>query len=481
MASFRRRWIGAAAGVPVVGLMALLPTNVWAATQCDVSTNPISAAGCAVDHTIANAAGVVAQSAADSAVHAVTKWVVDTAVWLLDQLANVVLNSTSPVLSVDWFHAHYADMVAVAWVVAPIFLLLGIVQAILRSDLGLLGRILGQLVVVALLTTGAVALAQLLIGTVDQLSGFVARNSNADLHTFITGMGSTMSSAVAVGSTTGPPGGLPLFFAFLAGVLTVIGSALIWLELLARTLVIYAALLFFPVLLAAALWPRASGMVQLLAEVLVAVIVSKFIIVAIVALGVAALSATGSHSAADQNAGPSLLVGAGMLLVAAWAPWKFYRLMPTMEAAMTHQVGHSFHQGLTSARWRGQQAAQRVRQTRRLPLAGARSAPAKLGTAGVAAATVATAGLAAATNVVTNFGARVANGGNGPTAPRQGGTGVRPPWQSMGVARDANSFFRLLRVSRPSGGSNGVAKDANSYFQLLGVRPKQLPGGGTNG
>ena len=468
--------------LPLAGLVAgVLPRTAAAESTCGVEPNALDGLKCDIGHGIANAAGNVAQGFADQAERALTKWVVDGAVWLLQQLANVVFNTTSPVLSVDWFRAHYADMVAVAWVVAPIFLLLGVIQAILRADLGLMGRMLGQLVVVALLATGAVALAQLLIGTVDQLSSFVSRNSAADLHHFLDGMSGTMAASVAAAeSTSGPAGGLPLVFAFLAAVLTILGAVLIWLELLARTLVIYAAMLFFPVLLATALWPRASGMVQALAEVLVAVIVSKFIIVVIVAAGVAALTATGS-----QNAGPSLLIGGGMLLIAAWAPWKFYRLMPTMEAAMVHQVGRGFSQSMQQARWRGQQVAQHARQARRPPVAGPRSAPANLGSAGVAAATVATAGLAAATNVVTNFRDRVANGGgpsNGPVAPRQGGAGVPPPWQSMGVARDAGSFFRRLHAapSRPSGGSNGVAKDASSYFKLLGVTTKG-PGGGAGG
>ena len=87
--------------------------------------------------------------------------------------------------------------------------------------------------------------------------------------------------------------------------------------------------------------------------------------------------------------------------------------------------------------------------------------------------------LAAAMNVAAGIRDRVTDGA-GP-GPRRVGT---PPFmQSMGVAKDADSFFRLLRAapSRPSGSPNGVAKDAGSYFQLMGVKPKQLPGGGTNG
>jgi hypothetical protein len=77
------------------------------------------------------AVGGAAQGFAQSAVQAVTQWVVDAAIWLLNQLVNVIFSTSSPSLSADWFHAHYADMVAVAWVLSPIFLLLGVLQALL--------------------------------------------------------------------------------------------------------------------------------------------------------------------------------------------------------------------------------------------------------------------------------------------------------------------------------------------------------------
>jgi hypothetical protein len=93
--------------------------------------------------------------------------------------------------------------VAVAWVVAPLFLILGVVQAIIRADIGVLGRMAAQLLLVALLTTGAVAFAQLLIGSVDQLSAFVSRNSQHDLQDFLTvfltgTMTTAMDSSVSV-------------------------------------------------------------------------------------------------------------------------------------------------------------------------------------------------------------------------------------------------------------------------------------------
>src|SRR6266566_7669474 len=178
------RWRAVLAAVPglLVLLFALRPTSAVAADPdpcagqdpmhqgfCHVTTGVIGLPG--------DAAGAAANFAADQAERALTQWMVDAAVWLLNQIGNVVFNTASPVLTADWFRAHYADMVAVAWVVAPLFLILGVVQAIVRADLAVLGRMAAQLAFVAIFTVGAVSIAQLLIGTVDQLCDFVSRNA----------------------------------------------------------------------------------------------------------------------------------------------------------------------------------------------------------------------------------------------------------------------------------------------------------------
>jgi hypothetical protein len=157
-------------------LLASLPRIASADDPCSGQPNPVLGLRCDIGQGISNAAGGVAQFGADQAEQALTKWMVDTAVWLLNQLAGVILSTRSPDLTAGWWRTHYADMVAVAWVVAPLFLLLGVVQAIARADLGAFGRILGQLLAVAVLATGVVALAQMLISVVDQLSDFVSRN-----------------------------------------------------------------------------------------------------------------------------------------------------------------------------------------------------------------------------------------------------------------------------------------------------------------
>jgi type IV secretion system protein TrbL len=475
--------------------LALIPTGVLLARPAIVAaadpdpcaqymSSPQQYVVCKAGQGITNIPGDVAGAAvgfaADQAERALTQWVVDAAVWLLNQLGNVVFNTASPVLSADWFRAHYADMVAVAWVVAPLFLILGVIQAIVRADLAVLGRMAGQLAFVAIFTLGAVSIAQLLIGTVDQLSDFVSRNAQNDLHDFLTNtLGGTMTIAMSTSSINAVPAGqppsamLPMAFVFLSAVMIVLGSALIWLELLARTLVIYAALLFFPVLLAAAIWPRLSHVLHRFVELLVAVIVSKFIIVVIVAAGVAAIRAMNG-----QGQGPALLVGAGLLLLAAWAPWKFYRLLPLMEAGVLHHAAEPFQSGWHRIRTQGWRTTRStVRSTTHrsgggtLPIAGRRppTATRTAGAAGAAAggaaaaATVATAGARAA-------GRRLAGGGQGPAG--GSGTGSGQPRRPGGPgAAGAPAGWRTVRVA--GGGSIHVPGDR--------VRNPRSTGGGAGG
>ncbi len=462
------RWRAVLAAVPglLVLLFALRPTSAVAADPdpcagqdpmhqgfCHVTTGVIGLPG--------DAAGAAANFAADQAERALTQWMVDAAVWLLNQIGNVVFNTASPVLTADWFRAHYADMVAVAWVVAPLFLILGVIQAIVRADLAVLGRMAGQLAFVAIFTVSAVAIAQLLIGSVDQLCDFVSRNAQNDLRDFLTNtLAGTMTVAMNSPSPNPLPVGqptsaaLPMAFVFLSAVMIVLGSALIWLELLARTLVIYAAI-----------WPRLSHVLHRFVELLVAVIVSKFIIVVIVAAGVAAIGAMGK-----QGQGPSLLIGAGLLLLAAWAPWKFYRLLPLMEAGIMHHAATPFQSGWHRVRTQGwrttRNAAARTHRTGNpLPIAGQRRPPTPTrppaGTTGAAAGGAATAGAAAAATAAT-AGARAAGrrlaGGGQPRRPGgPGAAGAPAGWRTVRVAGGGSIHVPGDRVRnpRPSGGPPG--------------------------
>src|SRR5437762_3289799 len=88
--------------VPAGVLLTAMPRAVMADDPCSGVPDPGAAIGCAAANGLANAAGAAAQFGADAAERALTKWVVDAAVWLLQQLGDVVFHTASPALSADW-------------------------------------------------------------------------------------------------------------------------------------------------------------------------------------------------------------------------------------------------------------------------------------------------------------------------------------------------------------------------------------------
>ena len=99
-----------------------------------------------------------------------------------------------------------------------------------------------------------------------------------------------------------------------------------------RAAAIYVAVFFMPLALACYVWPATAAIARRTVELLAALILSKFVIVATLTLGVAALH--GGPSA--DNA----VVGSAILLIAGFAPFCLLRLAPIVEAgAIVHLEG----------------------------------------------------------------------------------------------------------------------------------------------
>jgi hypothetical protein len=98
-----------------------------------------------------------------------------------------------------------------------------------------------------------------------------------------------------------------------------------------RAAAIYVAVFFMPLALACYVWPATAAIARRTVELLAALILSKFVIVATLTLGVAALH--GGPSA--DNA----VVGSAILLIAGFAPFCLLRLAPIVEAGATVAAG----------------------------------------------------------------------------------------------------------------------------------------------
>jgi hypothetical protein len=87
------------------------------------------------------------------------------------------------------------------------------------------------------------------------------------------------------------------------------------------------------------IWPATSRWARRLVEFLVAVILAKFVIIAILGLASAAITQTSLAQPGDGSVFERMIAGAALLILAAWSPFGLLRLIPMMEVAAGSVVG----------------------------------------------------------------------------------------------------------------------------------------------
>jgi type IV secretion system protein TrbL len=315
---------------------------------CPAAAGALGAAGLG---PICQAAGGIAGAAANqvagfgvsSILDAISGWVAAGGVWLLGQIGTFMDATTTVDLGASWFTSHYQTMAGLAGVVIVPMLLLGVMQAIHRQSASMLIRSVALNVPLALLLTAvAVKLVQLGLALTDAMSATVAHGAGLDSAHFF---GSTVTALS--GPTTGGPV-TPTFVVLLGGLAVVFGAFLLWVELLIRSAAVYVAVLFLPLALASLAWPAIAHWCRRLVDTLAALILGKFVIVSVLSLAVGALAGgSGSTPAGSTGAGAGehgsfsdVLGGAALLMLAAFAPWALFRLLPFLEAgAVSHLEG----------------------------------------------------------------------------------------------------------------------------------------------
>jgi hypothetical protein len=191
----------------------------------------------------------------------------------------------------------------------------------------------------------------------------VAHGAGLDAGHFMGSVTLALSAAASTGDSA-----VPAFVLFLGSLAVVFGAVLLWVELLVRASAVYVAVLFLPLALASLAWPAIAHWCRRLVDTLVALILGKFVIVSVLSLAAGALAggtgatpagsstATGSAGAAGSavpgatggGGFTAVLGGAALLLLAAFAPWSLFRLLPFLEAgavghleAFGRQAGHT--------------------------------------------------------------------------------------------------------------------------------------------
>ncbi len=379
-----------------------IPVTTPAVDPCNGVTlllQPVCRARQAAGDTLAslgdflpNPIGGLVGDLGEKAIRAFTQFVVDGAVWFLGRVADVATGSTKVAVTTDWFSTHYRDMAAVAAVFALTFLLLSCIGVVVHRDPRRLARSVALLAVAGVGTGMVLVITTMLLTISDALSAYVAQHLAGDLKQSLRGAAIGLASLTAA---TGQPA-VPLFATLLAALFAALAAVVIWLELLLRAVAIYATVLFFPIGLAGLVWEGTRRWARHLAEILVALIFSKFVI--------------------EGYAG--VLAGSAMLTVAAFSPFVLMRVIGVLEVAGAAAALEGVRSRATrTATSTGYLAVRTVRSTGaggRLVIAGTGGPP------GMAAAATASGGRP------LSGGPRHA-GGSTAHPPHGGGSTGRPP------------------------------------------------------
>jgi hypothetical protein len=261
----------------------------------------------------------VAKAAAGDILAAVSSALSDAATWLVGHVIDLVNTTTKVNLDGSWFTGEVAAMRNVVLLVVLPVLMAGSIGAILRQDPRRLLRVWGVGLPVSVLAgLAGVQFADLALGATDRMCEVIIGGSTQQF--------AKQFSTVMI---SGPVSKAPLFVQMILSILLIAGTVLVWLELVVRAAAVYVAMFFMPLALVGYIWPATAGMAKRGIEILVALILSKFVIVATLTLGLAALAPGSPADAA--------IAGAAILLIAGFAPFCLLRLAPIVETAA---IGH---------------------------------------------------------------------------------------------------------------------------------------------
>lgn len=301
---------------------------------------PFGAVGRGAGRFLTDPVGTVA----DSVVGALVRGIADAC----GRFGSGVLSAVTTSAGIDFRHGWWAGdrgqelvrtvgMLSASLMVC--FLLLALIQGLYAGDPMIMMRAAALEVPASVFGMTAVVIgAELLIRLTDAASSAVLAGAGDGIGRFLGGFGAAASIA-----TLG-------FAAVVMLLLFLVGALLVWVELVIRASLIYLLVAAAPLFLAARVWPAAKGAFRKLCELGVALIISKFFIALALALGAAALGGGGPKDglSTGEQVGTDLaglLMGATLMLLAAFAPFIVLKILPVLEAAVVAQ-------GISRGPWR---------------------------------------------------------------------------------------------------------------------------------
>ena len=297
-------------GIPIIGGAVSALTN----------------AACSAGSTIANGVGSIVSGVGNTILDGIASWLIGAATAVTKFVAVQMRSTTTPQLQSSWYEAQFAPIAALGAALALLVTLVALGSAALRRSPDALAGTLVAVVRAGFGTGVIIALTVIGLGIADAISADILQSSpHAFWSTVSTawgqrGFGGFGSSALAA----------------LIALVEVFGALFVWLELIVRNAVIYIAVLFFPVALAASIWPPLAGWTGRLGRLLLLFVMLKPVTLIVLSLaGNAAASGLSFSAGAGASVG-TILAAVVIFSLAAFAPWALmYLLSADAESAWT--------------------------------------------------------------------------------------------------------------------------------------------------
>ena len=254
------------------------------------------------------------------------------AAWMFESMWKVFDSTTMVDVTSTQYVRVYNLLFGIAAVIMVGFFMLQVIGGMVRREpaalsralLGLAKSILGSFVVLALLTTALEITDQICVGIVHATG--TNMEDMGDRIALLAGGLATLNIAA--------PGAGAVITIFIAG-LAIGGAVIVWISLLIRKALLLIAIVFAPVALAGATWDHTRGWVSKWASFVIALIVSKVVVVVIFLLATAQVSAPID---ADLQSVSEPIAGVVLMLIAAFAPYMAYKAISFMGFVMYHSM-----------------------------------------------------------------------------------------------------------------------------------------------
>jgi hypothetical protein len=333
-----RRAVVAVAATLAMGAMGLAGAPPAHSQLLTCPNTPVIHQVCTVATAAPNLVADGVEAVAGGIFDQATEWVVAGAMSVVGYIGETIDDGTRPDPDASWFEPNYRLMVSVGVAFLVPLLILASVWSLLRHDAAGVVRIVTvKLPVAAMGMVLATWVVDMLVAVTDNLSAYVGSTIGGSGERFATGVVHLMEAGVLTGN-----GGLAGFLAFLVALVIALLALVLWVELVVRQAAVLAATLFLPLGFAGLVWESTSHWLRKLAEGLLAFILAKFVITAIVAVGANAIAAGGDHPAA-------LILGAGILAVAVFTPYVLLSIIPLGTVAVAEGLSRRPMQAGSSA------------------------------------------------------------------------------------------------------------------------------------